>query len=282
MKKILSIAAAALMLVSCNGNASKNVTLSDSISDLMGEMYGYGVAGQMKNSPDSAKFDKSAFIQGLEMVANMDTAEMSKLQGMQMGMQVLQMQMQMKQQQKVDFDKAKFVAAFKKTFMSDSVKDPQMIQMQLMPMLERASREAKLNDPVAKKNKADGEAYAAKMVKEGYKKTASGLVYKIINEGAGETFAADQQIDLKYEGKLIDGKVFDATQGDETRAMSPNQVVPGFKEALMMMKPGAKMIAVIPGDLAYGIDGRGEIIAPNSTLVFTIETVGLHVDKQEK
>jgi len=282
MKKILSIAAAALMLVSCNGNASKNVTLSDSISDLMGEMYGYGVAGQMKNSPDSAKFNKSAFIQGLEMVANMDTAEMSKLQGMQMGMQVLQMQMQMKQQQKVDFDKAKFVAAFKKTFMSDSVKDPQMIQMQLMPMLERASREAKLNDPVAKKNKADGEAYAAKMVKEGYKKTASGLVYKVINEGAGETFAADQQIDLKYEGKLIDGKVFDATQGDETRAMSPNQVVPGFKEALMMMKPGAKMIAVIPGDLAYGIDGRGEIIAPNSTLVFTIETVGLHVDKQEK
>ena len=100
MKKILSMAAAALLLVSCNGNASKNETVSDSISNLMGEMYGYGIAGQMKNSPDSAKFDKAAFIQGMEMVANIDTAEMSKLQGIQLGMQLAQMQMQLKQQQK--------------------------------------------------------------------------------------------------------------------------------------------------------------------------------------
>ena len=280
MKKILSMAAAALLLVSCNGNASKNETVSDSISNLMGEMYGYGIAGQMKNSPDSAKFDKAAFIQGLEMAANIDTAEMSKLQGMQLGMQLAQMQMQLKQQQKIDFDKKKFIEAFKKAFTSDSLKDPQMLQMQLMPMMERASREAKLNDPVAKKNKADGEAYAAKMVKEGYKKTQSGLVYKVLAEGAGETFTADQQIDIKYEGKLIDGKVFDATNGDETRALSPNGVVPGFREALLMMKPGAKLIAVIPGDLAYGADGRGDIIGPNATLVFTIETIGVHEVKK--
>ena len=126
------------------------------------------------------------------------------------------------------------------------------------------------------KNKADGQAYAEKMVKEGYTKTASGLVYKMINEGTGETFNADQSIDIKYEGKLIDGKVFDATQGEETRSMAPGQVVPGFREALMLMKPGAKMIAVIPGDLAYGAEGRGDIIGPNATLVFTIETVGVH------
>lgn len=193
-----------------------------------------------------------------------------------MGMQVLQMQMQLKQQQKIDFNKTAFVEAFKKAFMSDSLKDPQMIQMQLMPMMERASREAKLNDPIAKKNKADGQAYVEKMVKEGYTKTASGLVYKMINEGTGETFNADQSIDIKYEGKLIDGKVFDATQGEETRSMAPGQVVPGFREALMLMKPGAKMIAVIPGDLAYGAEGRGDIIGPNATLVFTIETVGVH------
>ena len=122
MKKILSMAAAALLLVSCNGNASKNETLSDSISNLMGEMYGYGIASQMKNGPDSAKFDKAAFIQGMEMVANIDTAEMSKLQGMQLGMQLAQMQMQLKQQQQVDFDKKKFIEAFKKAFSSDSLK----------------------------------------------------------------------------------------------------------------------------------------------------------------
>ena len=126
----------------------------------------------------------------------------------------------------------------------------------------------------------DGEAYAAKMVKEGYSKTESGLVYKVLAEGSGENFTADQQIDLKYEGKLIDGKVFDSTNGDETRALSPNGVVPGFREALLMMKPGAKMIVVIPGDLAYGADGRGGMIGPNATLVFTIETIGVHEVKK--
>ena len=118
------------------------------------------------------------------------------------------------------------------------------------------------------------------MVKEGYSKTESGLVYKVLAEGSGENFTADQQIDLKYEGKLIDGKVFDSTNGDETRALSPNGVVPGFREALLMMKPGAKMIVVIPGDLAYGADGRGGMIGPNATLVFTIETIGVHEVKK--
>ncbi|MGM9802851.1 MAG: FKBP-type peptidyl-prolyl cis-trans isomerase [Muribaculaceae bacterium] len=278
MKKILAMAAAAMMLFSCNGNASKNVTLSDSVSSLMGEMYGYGIADQMKNGPDSAKFDKSAFIQGMEMIASMDTAEISKIRGMQLGFQLLQMQMQFKQQQHIDFNTQAFITEFKKAFTSDSLKDPQMLQMQLYPMMERAAREAKLNDPVAKKNKEEGEAYAAQKLKEGYQKTESGLVYKMLNEGAGETFTADQTIDIKYEGKLVNGQVFDSTNGDETRAMSPNQVVPGFREALLMLKPGAKIEVVIPGDLAYGIDGRGGMIGPNATLIFTIEAVSVHQD----
>ena len=67
----------------------------------------------------------------------------------------------------------------------------------------------------------------------------------MITEGKGENFTADQRIDIRYEGKLINGTVFDSTQGDEVRPMSPNQVVPGFKEALLLMKPGMKMVLII-------------------------------------
>ena len=144
---------------------------------------------------------------------------------------------------------------------------------------KKATAAAKANDPQAKTNKEEGEKYLAEKVKEGYTKTESGIAYKVITEGKGENFTADQRIDIRYEGKLINGTVFDATQGDEVRPMSPNQVVPGFKEALLLMKPGMKIEVIIPGDLAYGVDGRGGLIGPNATLIFTIEAVGVHADK---
>ncbi len=274
MKKIFSIVAAAVMLVSCNGKAQMSETLSDTISVRMGEMYGYGVADQMKNGPDSAKFDAHEFIKGLESVISMDTAEVNRMNGIAMGLNLLQMQKQAKNQF-VDMNKELLVEAFKKAFLSDSTVNMQELQMEVMTLMQRATNEGKRNDPKAKKNAEDGAAYAAAKVEEGYQKTESGLVYKVIAEGKGEVFAENDNIEVKYEGKLIDGTVFDATQGDETRTMRPTQVVPGFKEALMMMKPGAKMEVVIPGDLAYGIDGRGGLIGPNATLVFTLETIGV-------
>ncbi len=280
MKKIFSIVAAALMLVSCNGQAQMGETLGDTISARMGEMYGYGVADQMKNGPDSAKFDAQEFIKGLESVISLDTAQVNRMNGIAMGLNLLQMQKQAKNQY-VDINKDLLVQAFKKAFLSDSTVNMQELQMEVMTLMQRATNEGKRNDPKAKQNAEEGAAYAAAKVAEGYQKTESGLVYKVLAEGNGETFAENDNIEVKYEGKLIDGTVFDATQGDETRALRPTQVVPGFKEALLMMKPGAKMEVVIPGDLGYGIDGRGGLIGPNATLVFTLETVGVKAEEKK-
>ena len=76
-----------------------------------------------------------------------------------------------------------------------------------------------------------------------------------------------------YKGTHVDGKTFDESK--EPIAFSPNQVVPGFREALLMMRPGAKMIAVLPQNLAYGARGAGQDIKPFETLVFEIETLGI-------
>lgn len=282
MKKILTIAVAALMLAasSCNsGSANQANGLDDSVSVAFGKMYGHGISNSLKTGPDSAKFNADAFLKGMELALSVDTAEVSKMNGVELGLQLRKMQKSLKENQKVNLNIDMFMAEFKKAFKSDSMPNMQELEMTVMDLMQRASAEAKAKDPEALKNKQEGEEYLAKKVAEGYTKTESGIAYKVLAEGAGENFTADQRIDLRYEGKLINGTVFDATQGDETRALSPTQVVPGFKEALLLMKPGMKIEVVIPGDLAYGVDGRGGLIGPNATLIFTIEAVGVHADK---
>ena len=282
MKKIITIAAAAIALLCYSTNApaqDDGSNLNKSVSEAFGKMYGHGISNSLKTGPDSAKFNADAFLKGMELALSVDTAEVSKMNGVELGLQLRKMQKSLKENQKVNLNIDMFMAEFKKAFKSDSMPNMQELEMTVMDLMQRASAEAKAKDPEALKNKQEGEEYLAKKVAEGYTKTESGIAYKVLAEGAGENFTADQRIDLRYEGKLINGTVFDATQGDETRALSPTQVVPGFKEALLLMKPGMKIEVVIPGDLAYGVDGRGGLIGPNATLIFTIEAVGVHADK---
>lgn len=282
MKKLLTIAVAALMLASCNASKADKATsnaLNDSLSETMGKLYGSGISSSLKTGPDSAKFNVDEFLKGVDYALSVDTAEFSKLSGVELGLNLRKMQKSLKEHQNVDLNLDLFLAEFKKAFKSDSMPNMQELEMQYMELMQKATAAAKANDPQAKANKEEGEKYLAEKVKEGYIKTESGIAYKVITEGKGENFTADQRIDIRYEGKLINGTVFDATQGDEVRPMSPNQVVPGFKEALLLMKPGMKIEVIIPGDLAYGVDGRGGLIGPNATLIFTIEAVGVHADK---
>lgn len=283
MKKISILAGLALVaataFTSCNGGSKSDLkTPTDSLSAYFGEMYGYGVKGELTSGPDSAKFDKNAFIKGLEAAMNVDTSDVSYMQGMQLGTQLTGMFRQIKEQQHVDFNTKIVLDEFKKAFSSDSVKDPQAIQMKVMELMQRVSREAIENSPEAIQNKKAGEAYINSQMKKDptIKKTASGLAYKVVAAGEGAEFKSTDQIMVKYKGTHIDGNQFDASQDFER--MSPMEVVPGFKEGLLMMKPGAKYVFYIPADLAYGPEGRGDI-KPNETLVFEVETSGVAVDE---
>lgn len=121
-----------------------------------------------------------------------------------------------------------------------------------------------------------GEKFLAEnKSKEGVKTTASGLQYKITKEGTGKTPAATDKVLVHYEGKLLDGSVFDSSiKRGEPIAFPLNRVIPGWTEGLQLVKEGGKAILYIPSKLAYGPGGTpGGPIGPNETLIFEVELI---------
>ncbi len=110
--------------------------------------------------------------------------------------------------------------------------------------------------------------------KEGVITLPSGLQYKVITEGTGAVATDKDKVTVRYEGKMIDGTVFDSsyTRDPDTSAFRPNQVIKGWGEALKMMPEGSKWELYIPQELAYGERQAGKI-KPFSTLIFTVEIV---------
>ena len=102
----------------------------------------------------------------------------------------------------------------------------------------------------------------------------SGLQYQVLVKGEGEVPQATDRVKVHYEGRLIDGTVFDASarHGSEPAEFTPQQVIPGWTEALTMMPVGSKWRLFIPYDLAYGDRDQGQI-KPYSTLIFDVELV---------
>lgn len=128
-------------------------------------------------------------------------------------------------------------------------------------------------------NKEASEKFLAEnKTKEGVKTTESGLQYKVLKEGKGETPVISSKIKIYYEGKLVDGTVFDATEKGNPTVAFTNQFVKGFSEGLMLMKEGAKYRFFIPSELAYQHKSRGKDIKPFSTLIFDVELLELVKD----
>ncbi|MBR3520347.1 MAG: FKBP-type peptidyl-prolyl cis-trans isomerase [Paludibacteraceae bacterium] len=132
---------------------------------------------------------------------------------------------------------------------------------------------AKLQEAVDKKNKEIGEGFLAENGKqEGVITTASGLQYIVIQEGNGSKPKETDTVRCHYEGRLIDGTVFDSSYRRNQPAEFPvSQVIAGWVEALQLMSVGSKWRLFIPSDLAYGEHGAGDVIRPHSALIFDVE-----------
>lgn len=126
-------------------------------------------------------------------------------------------------------------------------------------------------------NAQKGEAFlAANAKKDGVKTTASGLQYKVLKTGTGKSPKATDVVKVHYHGTLIDGTVFDSSvQRGEPVSFPVEGVIPGWVEALQLMKEGDKWQLVIPAKLAYGEQGAGGPIGPNSTLIFEVELLAI-------
>lgn len=286
MKKLLLIAvvAAVTLVAGCSNSKKADVddenvavkTTGDSISMYLGTLYG----AQMVQMADST-LNKTEFIDGMKTALNtasMDSlqkmgmalsqqaqaatgAEKDKLQsrlgGMGMAAQYMLPAIEgMKAQFKIELNKAVLLKYFKEAMTADKPVDTK----------------------AAEENAKAGAAYIEKEMKadKSLKKTASGLVYKVIKKGVGAKPTKDQTAMVKYEGRHIDGSVFDDGQG-QVQEFPVSRVVPGFSEGLMLMSPGAKYRFYIPGNLGYGERGTGAggPIGPNETLVFDVELVGI-------
>lgn len=136
--------------------------------------------------------------------------------------------------------------------------------------------DAKQKEQLAKSaeiNKQAGEAFLKENGKRAeVKTTPSGLQYEVLVEGSGKSPSRDDRVEVHYTGKLIDGTVFDSSvERGVPATFGVTQVIPGWVEALQLMKEGAKWRLFIPSNLAYGPQGAGPIIGPNSTLIFDVE-----------
>jgi FKBP-type peptidyl-prolyl cis-trans isomerase FklB len=149
---------------------------------------------------------------------------------------------------------------------------------------EMTAREAQvmLNDYFSRQQEAqagkvkeEGKAFLAENGKKaGVTTTKSGLQYEVLQEGTGRSPKATDTVRCHYEGRLIDGTVFDSSyQRGEPADFGLNQVIAGWTEGVQLMKEGAKFRFTIPYMLAYGEGGAGASIPPYATLVFDVELI---------
>ena len=112
--------------------------------------------------------------------------------------------------------------------------------------------------------------------REGVVVLPSGLQYIELKAGEGESPGEDSEVTVHYRGTLINGQEFDSSyKRGEPTSFNLNAVIPGFRESLMLMKPGAKWQVFIPSEMGYGSKGAGAAIGPNQTLIFEIELISV-------
>ena len=159
-------------------------------------------------------------------------------------------------------------------------KEPQVADQEAQMIVTEffQQQEAKLRAAAAEKykeNKDKGEAWLAdKALEEGVVSLPSGLMYQVLNEGSGKKPTAQDTVECHYEGRLIDGTVFDSSYKRGESATFPlNGVIAGWTEGVQLMSEGAKYRFFIPYQLAYGERGAGAAIPPFAALVFDVELI---------
>lgn len=291
MKKSILAAAAALTLVSmasCHSGSAASTDktgMGDSLAETFGTLQGYQFSQYLESmdSTERAKINIDAVLKGMKTTLFTDTTDMGYMIGQNIGIQFLSELQQIERMTDIRVSRDVIYQCFEQALRADSVPDAnqlparmQQFSIRIHQMMQEKEEARQMQQPEVQQNLSKGKQYieAQKKADPSIKTTSSGLSYKVVAQGDGTKVQPNDKVKLKYTGKLIDGSEFDSSKG-ETVEMSPSQVIPGFKEALLLMSPGAHYVVYIPGDLAYGINGVPGKIPPMSTLVFDIEVESL-------
>jgi FKBP-type peptidyl-prolyl cis-trans isomerase FklB len=154
----------------------------------------------------------------------------------------------------------------------------QQIETAMMGLQEEMQRkQEQARAAMLEKNKKEGDAFLAENAKkEGVVSLPSGLQYKILTATEGAKPTETDTVVCHYRGTLINGTEFDSSyKTQEPATFAINAVIPGFQEAIRLMTVGSKWQFFIPSNLAYGERGAGNVIQPNSTLIFEIELISI-------
>lgn len=171
---------------------------------------------------------------------------------------------------------------FSDALLNDTTLFKQAAAEELFKTLQQTNKDAKLEKLWGANRDAGKKFLAENAKKEGVVTLPSGLQYKVLVKGEGDVPQVSEKVFVNYEGRLVDGTVFDASaqHGDKPSEFRPNQVIKGWTEALTMMPVGSKWQLYIPYELAYGEKEAGNI-KPFSALIFDVELVGIDRPKPE-
>ena len=274
-------AVSAVMMFACGNGAPKANLKSDvdTVSYAIGMAQTQGLKDYLVGSlgVDTAYIDE--FIKGMNEGANAgdDKKKVAYYAGIQIGQQISNQMVKAINRQLFGEDSTQSISL--KNFMAGFVtattgKEGLMTMEQAQETANNKMKEikAKTMEKEFGPNKEAGEKFLAENAKkEGVKTLPSGLQYKVLKEGTGAIPTDSSLVKVNYEGRLIDGTVFDSSyKRGEATDMYVNRVIKGFTEALTKMPVGSEWEVYIPQDLAYGEREAGQI-KPFSTLIFKIQ-----------
>ena len=279
----MAIAAATFM--SC-GNGTPNANLKNEIDTMS---YAIGLAqsnGLKEYLVDRMSIDTvymNDFIKGLNDGANAgdDKKKAAYYAGIQIGQQIANQMVVGINHEAFGDDSTKTISLknFMAGFVAGTTGKGQKMTMEVA-QTTATEKMQKIKAETAMKtfgpNKKAGEDFLAKKAKEAdVKKLDNGVLYKVIKEGSGEMPKDTSMVKVHYEGKTIDGEVFDSSyKRNDAVTLRANQVIKGFTEALVHMPVGSVWEVYIPQDLAYGERQQGQI-KPFSALIFKVELLGI-------
>lgn len=280
MKRIILIALTVMVSASFYTASAQKVTLttpSDSLSYAAGASMTDGLMTFLKQQYDMDEAYLDDFLSSFEeaMKSGVDGKKKAYSAGIQIAAMVKERMLPSISNDLQGSDYTIQEELFTKGFMASLKKDSTVFGQDPKPYFNTRMG-AVVNAKKEAVRKAGEQFLSENSKKAGVQVTPSGLQYKILTKGKGKVPTKDDQVIVKYEGRLIDGTVFDSSykRAEQTNKFRPTDVIKGWTEALTMMPVGSKWELYVPQELAYGARETGNIPA-YSALIFIVELVGI-------